>query len=273
VGDLERIPSRANRDSKQTAVSALRVVQPASVSVNCIKILHRRRPWVCLYVSLAAPFVHPRPSHSRLPHTLQGFLFGTADTAVKAQKKIVKKAKNEAYMNVEGVGVLHDANQNVVGVVHRHTLPLPWPPPALNAGPWNVIKQKKKTLARVSLVDEPDQTTQSVRIDYAPGEVGASSGWGFHAAPKHAFPSVTSSLSYRVYFPEEFDWRRGGKLPGLCVLSSTSASAARSPYVRLAHALTLSLAHSFARQVHRASGCHRRQLGVQGRFGKGGLAA
>lgn len=148
---------------------------------------------------------------------LLNLLFGNAK---KARKVVVEKARNEVvYTHAEGVGVFKDhgdMEKQLLGISHRHSLPLPFPLPPLHAEPWHVIRSKKKVLAKLSLEKEEDGS-ESLRVDYAAGEVGASSGWGFHATPKHAFPGVSSVLCYRVYFPEDFDWKRGGKLPGLFI--------------------------------------------------------
>jgi hypothetical protein len=56
----------------------------------------------------------------------------------------------------------------------------------------------------------------SLRVDYIEGEVGSDSGVTFHAQPAK-FPAAECTLSYQVFFNEHFDWKEGGKLPGLYV--------------------------------------------------------
>ncbi len=131
----------------------------------------------------------------------------------------IEKAQNEVYTHAEGVGVFQDrgdVGRQLLGNVQRELLPLPFPLPGKGQRPWHVIKSTKKARARLSAEREEDGS-DSLRVDYVPGEVGMRSGWGFHASPEHAFPSISSTLSYRVFFPEDFDWRRGGKLPGLFI--------------------------------------------------------
>jgi hypothetical protein len=147
------------------------------------------------------------------------WLLGLARKAPKIVTGTVEKAQNEAYTHIEGVGVFRDCmdvGKQLVGNVQRELLPLPFPLPRKNTSPWHVIKSKKNARARLSVEREEDGL-ESLRVDYVPGAVGMSSGWGFHATPEHAFPTISSTLSYRVFFPEDFDWKRGGKLPGLFV--------------------------------------------------------
>ena len=173
------------------------------------------------------------------------WLLGLVGRAPKVVTGGLKKAQNEVYTHLEGVGVftdVMDVGKQLVGNVQREHLPVPFPLPKHMTGPWHVIKSKKNARAQLSVEREEDGS-DSLRIDYAPGQVGTSgsarrprvllvpltysrplvrstgmsSGWGFHATPDHAFPTVSSVLSYRVFFPEDFDWKRGGKLPGLFI--------------------------------------------------------
>ncbi|MBM3868213.1 MAG: hypothetical protein FJ384_04700 [Verrucomicrobia bacterium] len=64
---------------------------------------------------------------------------------------------------------------------------------------------------RVSVVARPDG--KRWRIDYAPGRIGPSEGG---AAWNQSFESRDEVvLSYVVRFSPDFDWKKGGKLPGL----------------------------------------------------------
>ena len=53
-------------------------------------------------------------------------------------------------------------------------------------------------------------------VNYVEGKVGSDSGVTFHAQPK-GFPATECTLKYEVFFNEHFDWKEGGKLPGLYV--------------------------------------------------------
>jgi len=65
--------------------------------------------------------------------------------------------------------------------------------------------------------------TESIRLNDGSLEVtlkknmtGGSSGGGFNANPHKVFPTEGIEFSYRVYFPDDFDFSKGGKLPGVC---------------------------------------------------------
>jgi len=64
---------------------------------------------------------------------------------------------------------------------------------------------------RLSVIARPEG--KRWRVDYAPGRIGPSEGG---AAWNHSFDGRDEViLSYVVRFSPDFDWRRGGKLPGL----------------------------------------------------------
>lgn len=64
---------------------------------------------------------------------------------------------------------------------------------------------------RVSVVARPDG--RRWRVDYAPGRIGPSEGGAAWNQPFDGRDDVI--LTYVVRFSPEFDWRRGGKLPGI----------------------------------------------------------
>lgn len=81
-------------------------------------------------------------------------------------------------------------------------------------------KDPKKIVLRVNY---PKGTTTPSSIYNPPGAIG---GTGFYAqpiAPILLSTAKTVSLEYSVYFPPEFDWVRGGKLPGLYGSDGTKA--------------------------------------------------
>lgn len=57
----------------------------------------------------------------------------------------------------------------------------------------------------------------AVRVEYVPLLWGSASGVEFRANPLCRLPAESAIMSYSVYFPEDFPWVRGGKLPGLCI--------------------------------------------------------
>lgn len=136
-------------------------------------------------------------------------------------KKIARHTKRDATRLVEAIAEDHAVGRvdPLVGNLQpetfakREPLPCPMPIPSIGKGPWNVIQKKKNIRAKLSCEDDGT----SVKIEYARGKVGSDSGVGFHASPKHAFPTLHARLSYKVYFPEDFDWVKGGKLPGLFI--------------------------------------------------------
>lgn len=64
---------------------------------------------------------------------------------------------------------------------------------------------------RVSVVARPDG--KRWRVDYAPGRIGPSEGGAAWNQPFVGRDEVV--LSYAVRFSADFDWKKGGKLPGL----------------------------------------------------------
>jgi hypothetical protein len=59
-------------------------------------------------------------------------------------------------------------------------------------------------------------TNSTLRIQLKKNSTGGSSGGGFKANPFKTFPTTGVEFGYRVYFPEDFEWKKGGKLPGVC---------------------------------------------------------
>jgi len=56
----------------------------------------------------------------------------------------------------------------------------------------------------------------ALRVNLRKNMTGHQSGGGFKSNPFKLFPTTGVDLSYRVYFPDDFDWSKGGKLPGVC---------------------------------------------------------
>lgn len=135
-------------------------------------------------------------------------------------KGIARKTKKEAVRLVDtiaedtAVGRVDPVLGNLqTGVIlGRQNLPCPVPIPNFGQDPWNVIHKRKIIHAKITPNDDTSFT-----VEYVGGKVGSASGFGFHASPTHVFPALHARLSYKVYFPEDFDWVRGGKLPGLFI--------------------------------------------------------
>ena len=134
---------------------------------------------------------------------------------------IARKTKKEAIRLADEivedphVGRVDALQGNLQGglVAERKKLPCPMPIPNIGKGSWNVIHKRKKIEAKLSL----DEEDSSFKVEFVPGKHGSISGIGFHASPTHAFPTLHARFSYKIYFPEDFDWVRGGKLPGLFI--------------------------------------------------------
>ena len=56
---------------------------------------------------------------------------------------------------------------------------------------------------------------KGILVTYPKGEFASASAASFRAAPPAIFPCRAATLSYRVALPDSFDWKKGGKLPGL----------------------------------------------------------
>jgi len=87
-----------------------------------------------------------------------------------------------------------------------HLLPILWPLKK-NAQPWNMSWHKFPD--RISC----DGTV--LRFQFVPGVFGLKSGCAFRANPFRSLPADSCMFRYSVYFPPEFNWVKGGKLPGV----------------------------------------------------------
>lgn len=92
--------------------------------------------------------------------------------------------------------------------------PLPTPDLATKTDPWYISTNTKTQPIAY------DSSEQNLRVDYKPGKWGSANGADFKSNPRKALPADSAVLSYSVYFPENFPWKRGGKLPGFCISDS-----------------------------------------------------
>lgn len=85
-----------------------------------------------------------------------------------------------------------------------------------NAAPWYS-----------SGVDSSDWSVSgdTLKVNIKKGVHGGKSGGAFDANPNKMFPSESVTFSYDVYFGDDFDFVKGGKLPGVCLGSSKNACA------------------------------------------------
>lgn len=77
------------------------------------------------------------------------------------------------------------------------------------SAPWRMIGRCSGG-GKITIADD------ALCVDYIEGEVGSDSGVTFHAQPSK-FPATECVLSYQVFFSTHFEWKEGGKLPGLYV--------------------------------------------------------
>lgn len=56
-----------------------------------------------------------------------------------------------------------------------------------------------------------------LRLNYVGGKWASESGASFHANPFKSLPKDSCVFGYKVYFPPDFNFKKGGKLPGLCI--------------------------------------------------------
>lgn len=76
-------------------------------------------------------------------------------------------------------------------------------PSALKQKPWNLRNWTNER--RVEICDDELRATAS------PKQVGMDSGTGFFATPDE-FPKEDATVTFEVYFPANFQWKKGGKL-------------------------------------------------------------
>jgi hypothetical protein len=85
--------------------------------------------------------------------------------------------------------------------------------------PWNILWNQGGTASNVT----NDDGGSSMRVVYKAGVRGSESGHSFRANPLGQLPAEAATLSYDVYFPEDFVWgntSEGGKLPGFGIGTS-----------------------------------------------------
>jgi hypothetical protein len=79
----------------------------------------------------------------------------------------------------------------------------------MKKSPWNTQYLGNKQRLSVS--------NGVLRMKYVKNQHGATSGAKISALPAGKFPAEKLEFGYDVYFPENFGWVKGGKLPGVCI--------------------------------------------------------
>jgi hypothetical protein len=80
-------------------------------------------------------------------------------------------------------------------------------PKELKEKPWYIMNWTNPERARM--------TSKALHMTCIPDAVGMACGSGFKAKPLLKFPTDHVIMEYKVFFPKDFDWVKGGKLPGL----------------------------------------------------------
>jgi hypothetical protein len=110
--------------------------------------------------------------------------------------------------------------------------PLPIPKLSKDTSPW-FISTNIQAETRLS-IDQNTATTENfnsttaatiLKVDYALFTWSTASGAEFKANPNNALPSDSAVLRYSVYFPPDFPWTKGGKLPGFCISDTVEGCA------------------------------------------------
>ncbi len=94
--------------------------------------------------------------------------------------------------------------------------------------PVDTMLVKKKAPWNTQYVGSPERLSVNngvLKMRYGKNAHGAPSGAKVSAVPLGKFPMDSIVLGYEVYFPESFVWKKGGKLPGVC-LGTTSKQCA-----------------------------------------------
>lgn len=79
---------------------------------------------------------------------------------------------------------------------------------------------KKKSPWNTQSIGNPERLSVKngiLKLRYGKNAHGATSGAKVSALPLGKFPAESLEFGYDVYFPDSFDWKKGGKLPGVCL--------------------------------------------------------
>jgi hypothetical protein len=89
--------------------------------------------------------------------------------------------------------------------------------------PVDTMLTKKKSPWNTQSIGNPERLSVKdgvLKLRYGKNAHGAPSGAKVSALPLGKFPAETLEFGYDVYFPDSFDWKKGGKLPGVCLGTS-----------------------------------------------------
>jgi len=125
----------------------------------------------------------------------------TAKTVKKANKVIKRTMKNNKNSKEE------DPHRPTQTTAETDVLPIAWPLKKKKS-PWFI--QWTHSDERFSLTEDG-----ALRVKLIKDCHGLKSGAAFRANPHMILPADAATLSYSVYFPPDFNFVKGGKLPGL----------------------------------------------------------
>ena len=86
--------------------------------------------------------------------------------------------------------------------------------------PVDTMLTKKKSPWNTQSIGNPERLSIKdgvLKLRYGKNAHGAPSGAKVSALPLGKFPAESLEFGYDVYFPDSFDWKKGGKLPGVCL--------------------------------------------------------
>ena len=136
----------------------------------------------------------------------------TAKSVAKVTKEVSKKvervaSKKDKRTNGDVPDSPYSPPKNKVRCPESHSLPIIWPQKK-NKHPWYFMWTRAPE--RISLTTEGFLRFQIVKDCH-----GLDSGAAFRCNPNLMLPADAATLSYSVFFPPDFNFVKGGKLPGV----------------------------------------------------------
>lgn len=135
-----------------------------------------------------------------------------AKSVKKATNNVTREVKRVASKREQGAGddppeSPYSPPKHKARCPDSHTLPIAWPMKK-SKGPWYLMWTRSPE--RISLTEEGFFRVQLVKDCH-----GLASGAAFRANPNLMLPADAATLSYSIFFPPDFDFVKGGKLPGI----------------------------------------------------------
>lgn len=99
---------------------------------------------------------------------------------------------------------------------NTYKLPIPKPSDPRRQKPWYIQNWSND--------ERSSPSNNELKMTCVPGKVGMDSGTGFHSRPCDKFPTTRAAFAYEVFFPSNFDFVKGGKLPGFSLGTGTESA-------------------------------------------------